>query len=108
MANAYVEACEKAEQFLIDRRRQLIAGIPRLIDSDLDRVVRHAENLTALQAAIDSIGRAVILEEQADRRRVERRSGERRSGAGAPPPREERRGGERRQSDRRRKPAAGR
>jgi hypothetical protein len=105
MANAYVEACEKAEQFLIERRRQLIAGIPRLIDSDLDRVVRHAENLTALQAAISSIGRAHLSEEQADRRRVERRRGDRRGGAGAPPPEDERRGGERRQSDRRRKSA---
>src|SRR5688572_24011340 len=51
MANPNVEGLEKARRSLIGRRGQLIAGIPRLPDGDLDRVVRHAEYVTALQVA---------------------------------------------------------
>jgi hypothetical protein len=105
MANAYVEALEAARLFLIERRRRLVEGIPRLQDSDLDRVVRYAQNVTVLQAAIDSIDTAIGSEGQADRRRSDRRREDRRTRAESRPE-GERRTDERRRGDRRGKPSA--
>jgi hypothetical protein len=106
MANPNVEGLEKARRSLIGRRGQLIAGIPRLPDGDLDRVVRHAEYVTALQVAIEAIDRAILAEEKTGRRPVDRRQGDRRQGsAGEAPAEGDRRAGQQRQGERRDKKA---
>jgi hypothetical protein len=104
MANANIEGLEKARRSLVGRRGQLIAGIPRLPDGDLDRVVRHAEYVTALQVAIEAIDRAILTEQKTERRPVDRRQGDRRQGtAGEAPSEGDRRAGQRRQGERREK-----
>jgi hypothetical protein len=66
MENKHVEALEGARRFLVERRRNLSAGIIKLSEGDFDRVMRHADYLTAVQGAIEAIARAIKEEEAVD------------------------------------------
>lgn len=92
---------DKARNVLVSARKQVLAALQKIPDGEIERVVRFAEFLTAIQNAVDAVDKA--RDDDGDARGSDRRAADRRRDQRPDliPPEGDRRKGSRRTAERR-------